>query len=270
MQLESGFPILARPLIAASVDRVKLRALVADESEEIRRRCKDDLVAADPSITILEAVDGPSALDVLKRESIDLCLIDRTLPRVDGHLLVQQVQQPNLRTVFVLLSDKLVSPATNTLGLAVIAVPAIGGLIIGLMARYGSEKIRGHGIPEAIEAILFNKSRMSPKVAVLKPLSAAISIGSGGPFGAEGPIIMTGGAVGSMLAQTFHLTVAKAGTGNGSVSSSPAGIACGATCENDFANGSTVTLTAAAAAGSSFTAWSGACNGASATQAAQN
>jgi len=109
MQLESGFPILARPLIAASVDRVKLRALVADESEEIRRRCKDDLVAADPSITILEAVDGPSALDVLKRESIDLCLIDRTLPRVDGHLLVQQVQQPNLRTVFVLLSDKLVS-----------------------------------------------------------------------------------------------------------------------------------------------------------------
>jgi CheY-like chemotaxis protein len=107
MQLESGFPILARPLIAASVDRVKLRALVADESEEIRRRCKDDLVAADPSITILEAVDGPSALDVLKRESIDLCLIDRTLPRVDGQLLVQQVQQ--LRTVFVLLSDKLVS-----------------------------------------------------------------------------------------------------------------------------------------------------------------
>ena len=109
MQLESAFPILAKPPIAASMDRVKLRVLVADTSEEIRRRCKDDLVAADPSITILEAVDGPSALDVLKRESIDLCLIDRTLPRVDGHLLVQQVQQPHRRTVFVLLSDKLVS-----------------------------------------------------------------------------------------------------------------------------------------------------------------
>ena len=109
MQLESAFPILAKPPIAASMDRVKLRVLVADTSEEIRRRCKDDLVAADPSITILEAVDGPSALDVLKRESIDLCLIDRTLPRVDGQLLVQQVQQPHRRTVFVLLSDKLVS-----------------------------------------------------------------------------------------------------------------------------------------------------------------
>jgi two-component system, response regulator, stage 0 sporulation protein A len=109
MQLESAFPILAKPPMAASVDRVKLRILVADASDEIRRRCKDDLVAADPSITVFEAVDGPSALDVLKRESIDLCLIDRTLPRVDGPLLVQQVQQPHLRTVFVLLSDKLVS-----------------------------------------------------------------------------------------------------------------------------------------------------------------
>ena len=75
-------------------------------------------------------------------------------------------------------------------------IPAAGGLAIGLMARYGSEKIRGHGIPEAIEAILIGGSRMSPKVAVLKPLSSAISIGTGGPFGAEGPIIMTGGAVG--------------------------------------------------------------------------
>ncbi len=90
-----------------------------------------------------------------------------------------------------------------------IVVPVIGGLIIGLMARYGSEKIRGHGIPEAIEAILFGKSRMSPKVAVLKPLSSGIVIGSGGPFGAEGPIIMTGGAIGSLIAQCFHLTAAE-------------------------------------------------------------
>ncbi|HYD16352.1 MAG TPA: chloride channel protein, partial [Hyphomicrobium sp.] len=84
--------------------------------------------------------------------------------------------------------------------------PAVGGLIIGLMARFGSEKIRGHGIPEAIEAILIGRSRMSPKVAVLKPLSSAISIGTGGPFGAEGPIIMTGGAIGSLFAQCLHLT----------------------------------------------------------------
>lgn len=101
------------------------------------------------------------------------------------------------------------SPADNTLGLLAVLVPVMGGLIIGLMARYGSERIRGHGIPEAIEAILIGQSRMQPKVAVLKPLSSAISIGSGGPFGAEGPIIMTGGAFGSIVAQVFHLTAAE-------------------------------------------------------------
>ena len=103
----------------------------------------------------------------------------------------------------------LVSPAGHRLGVFVVAVPVVGALIIGLMARYGSERIRGHGIPEAIEAILMNGSRVEPKVAFLKPLSAAVSIGSGGPFGAEGPIIMTGGAFGSMIAQFFHLTSAE-------------------------------------------------------------
>lgn len=90
-----------------------------------------------------------------------------------------------------------------------VCAPAIGGLVIGLMARFGSEKIRGHGIPEAIEAILIGGSRMSAKVAVLKPLSSAVAIGSGGPFGAEGPIIMTGGALGSLFAQLFHLSAAE-------------------------------------------------------------
>ena len=88
-------------------------------------------------------------------------------------------------------------------------IPVLGGLVIGLMARFGSEKIRGHGIPEAIEAILIGGSRMSAKVAVLKPLSSALSIGTGGPFGAEGPIIMTGGAIGSLFAQFFHLSAAE-------------------------------------------------------------
>jgi chloride channel protein, CIC family len=101
------------------------------------------------------------------------------------------------------------SPADHHLGAAVIAVPVLGGLIVGLMARFGTDKIRGHGIPEAIETILFGKSRMSPKVAILKPLSSAIVIGSGGPFGAEGPIIVTGGAAASLLAQAFHLTAAE-------------------------------------------------------------
>jgi chloride channel protein, CIC family len=103
----------------------------------------------------------------------------------------------------------MVSPAGNHLGVWEVAVPVVGALIIGFMARYGSERIRGHGIPEAIEAILINGSKVEPKVAILKPLSSAISIGSGGPFGAEGPIIMTGGAFGSMVAQLFHLTATE-------------------------------------------------------------
>ncbi|MDP9115498.1 MAG: chloride channel protein, partial [Acidobacteriota bacterium] len=103
-------------------------------------------------------------------------------------------------------SSALVSPAGNHLGLFAVAIPVAGSLLIGLMARYGSERIRGHGIPEAIEAILLNGSRIQPRLAILKPLSSAISIGSGGPFGAEGPIIMTGGALGSIIAQAFHLS----------------------------------------------------------------
>jgi chloride channel protein, CIC family len=107
------------------------------------------------------------------------------------------------------LSAALVSPAANQLGWWAVLVPVVGGLIIGLMARYGSEKIRGHGIPEAMEAILIGQSRMSGKVAILKPISSAISIGTGGPFGAEGPIIMTGAAFGSLFAQAFHLSTAE-------------------------------------------------------------
>jgi H+/Cl- antiporter ClcA/CBS domain-containing protein len=112
-------------------------------------------------------------------------------------------------TFYQRLSSDFISPTNHHLGIFVIFAPVIGGLIIGLMARYGSEKIRGHGIPEALEAILFGRSRMDVKVAVLKPLSSAISIGSGGPFGAEGPIIMTGGAIGSIFAQLFHLSAAE-------------------------------------------------------------
>jgi CIC family chloride channel protein len=107
------------------------------------------------------------------------------------------------------LSSAMVSPAGNHLGLWAVLVPVAGGLIIGLMARYGSERIRGHGIPEAIESILIGGSKVQPRLAILKPLSAALSIGTGGPFGAEGPIIMTGGAIGSMIAQFFKLTSAE-------------------------------------------------------------
>jgi chloride channel protein, CIC family len=110
---------------------------------------------------------------------------------------------------FQRFSPVLGSLVHHHLGPWVILAPVAGALVIGLMARYGSEKIRGHGIPEALEAILLGGSLIQPKVALLKPISSAISIGTGGPFGAEGPIIMTGGALGSMLAQLFHLSSAE-------------------------------------------------------------
>ena len=97
-------------------------------------------------------------------------------------------------------------PGANHLGAFAVLVPVAGGLVVGLMARYGSERIRGHGIPEAMETILVGGSKSEPRVMVLKPVSSAVSIGSGGPFGAEGPIILTGGALGSVLGQFFHLS----------------------------------------------------------------
>ncbi|NBD08413.1 chloride channel protein [Corallococcus silvisoli] len=99
-----------------------------------------------------------------------------------------------------------VSPADNTLGPWVIVVPVVGAIIVGFMARYGSRAIRGHGIPEAMENVLYNQSRIPPRMTFLKPLSAAVAIGTGGPFGAEGPIIATGGALGSLVGQLLHVT----------------------------------------------------------------
>ena len=110
---------------------------------------------------------------------------------------------------FQRLSVHLVSPYGNTLGPIAVLIPIGGGLIVGLMARFGSEQIRGHGIPEAMERILINGSKVQPRLAILKPISSAVSIGTGGPFGAEGPIILTGGAIGSIIGQLFPLTAAQ-------------------------------------------------------------
>jgi chloride channel protein, CIC family len=101
------------------------------------------------------------------------------------------------------------SPADSPLGWPVVFAPVIGGLLIGVIARYGSEKIRGHGMPEAIEAIIFKGGKVAPRIAILKPVATAIAIGSGGPFGAEGPIIMTGGATGSLLGQLLPMSDAE-------------------------------------------------------------
>jgi CIC family chloride channel protein len=107
------------------------------------------------------------------------------------------------------LSISLISPRSNTLGALAVLIPIGGGLVVGLMARFGSEQIRGHGIPEALERILIHGSKVQPRLAVLKPISSAVSIGTGGPFGAEGPIILTGGAIGSIVGQLFRLTAAE-------------------------------------------------------------
>jgi CIC family chloride channel protein len=107
------------------------------------------------------------------------------------------------------LSARFASPAGHHLGVFVVLVPVVGGLVVGAMARYGSKAIRGHGIPEAMEQVLLNQSRIPPRITLLKPLSAAVSIGTGGPFGAEGPIIATGGALGSLLGQLLETTAAE-------------------------------------------------------------
>lgn len=110
---------------------------------------------------------------------------------------------------FQRISFQFTSARLNPLGPWEIVIPVVGGIIVGAMAKYGSPKIKGHGIPEAMEAVLVGHSKIEPRVALLKPLSAAIAIGTGGPFGAEGPIIQTGGAVGSLVGQLFNTTAAE-------------------------------------------------------------
>jgi H+/Cl- antiporter ClcA len=138
-----------------------------------------------------------------------MALIIGAMSAVVAKVLVWLIAVITNISFFHTLSSAHTTPQEAHLGAWVIVVPVVGALIIGLMARYGSPKIRGHGIPEALEAILIGRSRMEPKVAILKPISSAISIGTGGPFGAEGPIIMTGGAFGSLFAQFFHLSSAE-------------------------------------------------------------
>jgi len=141
-----------------------------------------------------------------------LALILGLAGAVLAYLLLHLIYLATNLFYFQRLSWKFVSPATHHMGWLAVFVPIIGGLLIGLMARFGSDKIRGHGMPEAIEAILIHGAKVDARVALFKPLSAAIAIGSGGPFGAEGPIIMTAGSVGSLFAQMFHLSDAERST----------------------------------------------------------
>lgn len=126
-----------------------------------------------------------------------------------AYLLLNLIGAASNLVFFGRLATALPSLVSNPLGVLVLVVPAFGGLLVGLMARYGTPKIKGHGIPEAMEAILTEKSRVAARVAILKPLSVVIAIGTGGPFGAEGPIIQTGGALGSLLGQLFPTTASE-------------------------------------------------------------
>ncbi|HLH12731.1 MAG TPA: chloride channel protein [Methylovirgula sp.] len=160
---------------------------------------------------------APSAIDRLRDFTTDrrllpmglMALVVGTVGAGAAWALLRLISLVTNLAYYGRLSAAPVSITDHPLGLAAVFIPMAGCLLIGLMARFGSEKIRGHGIPEAMEAILIGRSRIEPKVAILKPLSSAISIGTGGPFGAEGPIIMTGGAFGSLFGQLFQLSNAE-------------------------------------------------------------
>jgi CIC family chloride channel protein len=147
---------------------------------------------------------GPSVLRL-----VGLALAIGALGALVALVLVDLIGLITNALYFGRLGTGLPSLTGQRLGLWAIPLPVIGGLVVGVMAKLGSEQIRGHGIPEAMENILSRGSRVAPRLAVLKPISSAISIGTGGPFGAEGPIILTGGAVGSLIAQALTLSAAE-------------------------------------------------------------
>ncbi len=160
----------------------------------------------------IEAASVGGEASLVDRRLLLICGISVPLAAaaaVIAYVLVHLIALITNLSFFGRLSVEEVSPAGNGLGLWVIGVPVVGGLIVGLMARYGSKAIRGHGIPEAMEQILTNQSRIPPRMTFLKPLSSAIAIGTGGPFGAEGPIIATGGALGSLVGQVLRTTAAE-------------------------------------------------------------
>ncbi|HUR79603.1 MAG TPA: chloride channel protein [Thermoanaerobaculia bacterium] len=161
---------------------------------------------------LIERTRTPVERTVIDRRAVYVSALAVLVALITGgvaQLLVRIIDVVTNLAFYGRLSMEPVSPAGHHLGWLVVFVPVIGGLIVGVMARYGSRAIRGHGIPEAMEQVLLNESRIPVKMTFLKPLSAAVSIGTGGPFGAEGPIIATGGAMGSVLGQFLHISAAE-------------------------------------------------------------
>jgi chloride channel protein, CIC family len=152
---------------------------------------------------------GPRLVDRRVLWICALCMALACAAALVAQLLTRLIALVTNLAYYGRLSIAPVSPGDHHLGWWSIAIPVAGGVVVGLMARYGSRAIRGHGIPEAMEQVLTNQSRIPPRLTFLKPLSAAIAIGTGGPFGAEGPIIATGGALGSLIGQLLRATAAE-------------------------------------------------------------
>jgi CIC family chloride channel protein len=179
-------------------------------SSELAHVSPADGVPVSPALELVaNAAQVPTEPALVDRRVVFISLLSILLGLAAGGVSVVFMRLIAFVTnlaFFQTVSLESVSPADNHLGLMVIVVPVIGGLIVGFMARYGTKAIRGHGIPEAMDQVLSNESRIPARVTFWKPLSAAVAIGTGGPFGAEGPIIATGGALGSMIGQILSVT----------------------------------------------------------------
>lgn len=182
----------------------------SDPFENLESAATSDGVPVAPSMgALFDRVRLPVERTLIDRRALVVCALSVGIALLTGvvaQLLISIIHFVTNAAFFGRLSIHPASPADHHLGWLVLFVPAIGGIVVGLMARYGSKAIRGHGIPEAMEQVLLNDSRIPARITFLKPLSAAISIGTGGPFGAEGPIIATGGAMGSVLGQIIRTT----------------------------------------------------------------
>ncbi|HEX5446204.1 MAG TPA: chloride channel protein [Pirellulales bacterium] len=182
------------------------------ELDSARSATTDGLTVSPSLDTVLDSAQVPAQYAVLDRRVLGICGLALGIGVAAGfiaQLLIGLIQFITNLAFFQRYSLADLSPADNHLGLVVILVPVVGGLLVGFMARYGSKAIRGHGIPEAMEQVLTNQSRIPARLTFLKPASAAIAIGTGGPFGAEGPIIATGGALGSLVGQIVRTTPAE-------------------------------------------------------------
>lgn len=182
------------------------------EQEAPHSATTDGLTVSPALDVVAEAAQVPPRTSLIDARALTICLIALVLGVAASFIavgLMMLIAFVTNLSFYGRLSVTPASPAHNHLGWFVVVVPVVGGLIVGLMARFGSKAIRGHGIPEAMEQVLTNRSRIPARVTFLKPLSAAISIGTGGPFGAEGPIIATGGALGSVLGQLISTTAAE-------------------------------------------------------------